>query len=136
MNVTGRCHCGAIAFTASVDPEKVSICHCTDCQRLTGSPYRVSVPAPAETFKLVKGTPKVYLKTTAESGAKRAQSFCGECGSPVWAAAPGERPPQYTLRVGALEERAALPPRRQIWCRSAMPWAKSIGAIPGVEKQG
>ena len=37
MKIDGGCHCGAIAYEAEVDPEKTSICHCTDCQQLTGT---------------------------------------------------------------------------------------------------
>ena len=57
MKVEGRCHCGKITYEAVVDPAKVSICHCTDCQMLTGSAYRASVPAPRETFVLRTGRP-------------------------------------------------------------------------------
>ncbi len=134
MDVTGRCHGGAISFRASIDPEKVSICHCSDCQQISGSPYRVSVPAQAPDFKLLSGTPKVYVKT-AESGNKRAQGFCGTRGWHVYATAPGDNPAAYSLRIGTLEQRAQLAPKRQIWCRSAMPWSASIGGVPGVEKQ-
>ncbi|MDP9109023.1 MAG: hypothetical protein M3N23_08120 [Pseudomonadota bacterium] len=45
MDVTGSCHCGAVAYRAQVDAQQVTLCHCTDCQKLTGSAYRVSVPA-------------------------------------------------------------------------------------------
>ena len=43
MQVHGSCHCGAIEFEAAVDPTRVTICHCTACQNLTGSAYRVTV---------------------------------------------------------------------------------------------
>ena len=33
MKIDGGCHCGAITYEAEVDPEKTSICHCTDCQQ-------------------------------------------------------------------------------------------------------
>src|SRR5438309_1901385 len=127
MDVTGRCHCGAITYRASVDPEKASICHCTDCQRLTGSPYRTSVPAPAETFKLLSGKPAIYIKT-AESGVKRAHAFCPSCGTPVYASAISDTP-SYSLRIGGLDQRASLPPRKQIWCKSALPWSANIEGI-------
>ena len=133
MDVTGRCHCGAIAYKAAVDPATVGICHCTDCQTLSGSAYRVSVPAPAETFKLLGGQPKVYIKT-AESGNKRAHAFCPNCGAPVYASALSNTP-TYSLRVGALDQRASLPPRRQIWCKSALPWSASIQDIPKLVRQ-
>jgi len=42
MEIDGQCHCGRVTYRADIDPAKVSICHCTDCQNLTGSPYRVT----------------------------------------------------------------------------------------------
>jgi len=133
MDVVGRCHCGEIIYHAIVDPEKASLCHCTDCQVLSGSPYRVSIPAPASTFRLLSGVPKIYVKT-AESGAKRAHAFCPNCGAPVYSSASTD-PQTYSLRVGCLEQRAALRPRRQIWCRSAAPWSSDLLNIPRSERQ-
>ena len=43
MKVTGRCHCGQISFEAEIDPAQVRICHCTDCQTLTGTAFRTNV---------------------------------------------------------------------------------------------
>jgi hypothetical protein len=40
MKIDGRCHCGYITYQAEIDPEKVMICHCTDCQTLSGSAFR------------------------------------------------------------------------------------------------
>ena len=133
MKVEGGCHCGRIAYEAEVDPNAVGICHCTDCQTLTGSAYRVSAPAPAASFRLLRGQPKVYIKT-ADSGSKRAHAFCADCGSPIYAAAPQDTP-TYSLRVGALRQRAELPPRRRIWCRSALPWSLDLSGLPERERQ-
>ena len=133
MKVQGGCHCGSISYEADVDPAKVSICHCADCQTLSGSPYRVSVPVPKESFVLTGGQPKVYIKT-AESGTRRAHAFCPECGAPVYSAAVVD-PQAYSLRVGCLKQRAELPPQRRIWCRSAVPWSTDIDDIPRVERQ-
>jgi hypothetical protein len=124
MKVEGRCHCGKITYEATVDPEKVYICHCTDCQTLTGTAYRITVPVPREEFKLHTGQPKIYIKT-AESGNKRVQAFCPDCGSPVYSSAVSD-PPSYTLRVGGLKQRAQLPPKKQIWCRSALDWTMNL----------
>ena len=132
MRVDGACHCGAIAFTAEADPARVSVCHCVDCQVLTGSAWRVSVPAAAAGFRLLRGTPRDYVKT-AESGNRRVQAFCADCGTPLYAC-DAEAPKVYMLRVGALAQRAELPPQRQIWCRSALAWASDITALPPFEK--
>jgi hypothetical protein len=133
MKVQGRCHCGQIAYEAEIDPADVSACHCTDCQMLTGSVYRVSVRAPSATFRMLSGQPKTYIKT-ADSGTRRAHSFCGNCGTPVYASAI-ENPPTYSLRVGCLVQRAQLPPRKQIWCRSALPWSSNLTTIPKFDGQ-
>jgi len=133
MQVEGRCHCGEITYEAVVNPRGVAICHCTDCQMLTGSAYRTTVPASKESFRLRTGEPKIYAKT-AESGAKRAHAFCPSCGSPIYSA-PISDPQFYTLRVGCLRQRAELLPARQQWCQSALPWAMNLGAIPQVWRQ-
>jgi hypothetical protein len=130
MKVDGHCHCGAIAYEAEVDPETVGICHCTDCQNLTGTAYRVSVPVRDGTFRLLRGTPRIYRKTTAESGTHRLHGFCPDCGSPVYVRGIDD-PPRYSLRVGTIRQRTQLPPKRQIWCRSVLPWATNIGNLPG-----
>jgi hypothetical protein len=132
MKIDGHCHCGRIAFEAEVDPDAVAICHCTDCQRLSGSPYRVSIGAPAAHFVL-RGEPKTYVKI-AENGAQRRQAFCGECGAPIYSCA-AENPDIYILRIGSIKQRAALsPPRRQIWRRSALAWVDSLASVPADDK--
>jgi hypothetical protein len=132
MKVHGRCHCGSIRYEAEADPSRVTACHCSDCQMLTGSAFRVSLPVPSESFKLT-GTPSTYVKV-AESGNKRIHAFCPGCGAPVYSCAI-EDPPAYTLRVGCLDERARLPPRRQTWCKSAVPWSMDLREVSKVERQ-
>jgi len=90
------------------------------------------VPAAAAGFRLLRGTPRDYVKT-AESGNRRVQAFCADCGTPLYAC-DAEAPKVYMLRVGALAQRAELPPQRQIWCRSALAWASDITALPPFEK--
>ena len=132
MHVDGECHCGRIAYEAEVDPALSAICNCTDCQTFSGSPWRASVAAASRNFRLLRGTLKTYVKT-AESGTRRLQAFCGDCGSAVYSTTP-ENQTIYNLRLGALKQRAELPPQRQIWMDSALPWALDIRAIPGAPK--
>jgi hypothetical protein len=133
MKVHGTCHCGAIAWEGEVDPARVAICHCGDCQRLSGAAIRVSVPVKAEDFVLLRGDPTRYVKT-AESGNRRAQAFCGCCGTPLYACDVDD-PKVFNLRVGALAERADLPPQRQIWCEAALPWTADLLDVPRTPKQ-
>ena len=56
MKIDGPCHCGRITFEAEVDPTAITICHCTDCQTLTGTAFRANVRAPAASFVLRSGS--------------------------------------------------------------------------------
>jgi hypothetical protein len=129
MKVHGSCHCGAIRFEADADAEKAGVCHCTDCQALTGSAFSLFLPVPKESFHLSSGEPKVYVKT-AQSGNRRAQAFCANCGTRLWASVEKD-PPVFNVRIGTLRERAELKPRLQLWCRSALPWVNELGRVPG-----
>jgi hypothetical protein len=133
MRIDGACHCGCISYEAEVDPESVAICHCTDCQTLSGSAFRTVVPAKKENFRLLSGTPKVYLKT-AESGNQRQQAFCAECGTPIYSAAPAD-PQVFSIRLGTVRQRAGLRPRVQLWSRSAQDWVTHLAGMKRVEKQ-
>ncbi len=134
MKIDGECHCGKVAYQAEIDPDTVVICHCTDCQITTSSPYRAIVPAPAESFLMQRGEPKIYIKT-AESGFKVAHGFCGDCGTPIYSYTPAN-PDHYRLRIGAIKQRAQLHrPVAQIWCRSALPWATDLSAVEKHDRQ-
>ena len=133
MKIHGACHCGAIAYEAEIDPARVTVCHCNDCQNFSGAPFRLSVPAKAEELKILRGLPKSYVKT-AESGTPRAQGFCGDCGCPLYSADAADTK-FYMLRLGVIAERSQLPPQRQIWCEAALPWARELLELPKIEKQ-
>ena len=132
MHVTGHCYCRKIAFEAEADPSAVQVCHCTDCQELTGSAYRAVVTA--KDLKILSGTPKVWTKT-AESGRARAHAFCADCGSPVYSGPTDGSLAAVSLRIGTLDQRRELEPKKQIWTRSALPWALDLHALEGHEKQ-
>lgn len=133
MKIDGRCHCGSITYEAEIDPDTVAICHCTDCQTLSGSAFRVVVPAKADRFKLLTGEPKIYVKT-GESGRQRVQSFCADCGTPIYSA-DVSNPQLFSIRVGTAQQRAALPPKVQFWCRSALGWTMHLEPVTQVAKQ-
>jgi hypothetical protein len=135
MKIDGACHCGFITIEGEADPEKVAICHCSDCQTSTGTAFRISIPVPGASFKMT-GQPTTYLKTTADSGNPRLQAFCPRCGTSIYSTTPGDGvQPSYTVRVGMLRQRVELPPRKQIWWRSHRPWVTELAAVPKAEKQ-
>jgi hypothetical protein len=129
MHIDGQCHCGQVTYEAEIDPDKVSICHCTDCQALTGSPYRVTVICSSGQVRLTGRPPRVYGKS-GDNGRTRFQHFCGDCGSPLFTSGEGG-PDDWGIRWGSIHQRANLKPVRQIWCRSAAPWINGLKQLPG-----
>jgi hypothetical protein len=134
MRVHGGCHCGFIAYEADADPEKAAICHCTDCQTLSGSAFRTVVPVSSETFRLLKGQPTIYIKA-GESGNRRQQAFCPKCGSPIFSAPPEDGPKTMMIRVGTIRQRDRFVPKVQFWSRSKQRWVYDIASARELEKQ-
>lgn len=134
MKIDGSCHCGAVRYVAEVDPGSVIICHCTDCQTLSGSAFRTVVPTKAGTFELICGQPKVYVKT-GDSGNEREQTFCSNCGTPIYSAPLGVSGKVVGLRVGTIRQRDQLAPMDQYWTRSSQRWLDHLCSIRRMETQ-
>jgi len=134
MKIDGRCHCGYISYEAEIDLERIVVCHCTDCQTLSGSAFRTVALTRENAFKLLSGEPKIYVKT-GESGTKRVQSFCPECGTPIYSSPVGNGPKVYGVRVGTARQRDQLVPKTQLWCRSSQRWLADLGAVRQIEGQ-
>ena len=133
VSIAGGCHCGAVRYEAEVDPERVSICHCTDCQALTGSAFRVTVSTPRQAVRITAGELRVYAKR-GDNGRVRFQHFCGDCGSPLFTSGEGEDAATWGIRWGSIAERRALTPTRQIWRRSAVEWLGQVDDLPAHER--
>jgi len=134
MKIDGGCHCGYIAYEAEVDPDKVRICHCTDCQTLSGSAFRTVVFTDPGSFKLRSGEVAIYVKI-AESGNERQQSFCPKCGTPIFSASLDDDPNKvHSLGVGSVRQRDRLIPKQQSWMRSSQRWLDEMDALPQSER--
>jgi len=127
--------CGQVRYEAEIDPKRVVICHCTDCQTHSGTSFRTIVQVEAHAFRLTQGSVREYVKQTSESGNPRRLAFCPQCGSAIFGGpGPGEQGP-LSLRVGGLRQREELAPRVQLWARSALPWLDEIGSLPRIDTQ-
>ena len=134
MKITGGCHCGRIVYEAEIDPDTVFLCHCDDCQVMSGTAYRTVVRIPESDFTLRSGALKVYVKT-AESGRQRAMNFCGDCGTHIYATSVGEGEKAFGLRLGTSDQRRELRPSSQWWHRSALDWIGAVDDLPAHETQ-
>jgi len=129
MKIDGRCHCGFVSFEADADPETTTICNCTDCQTMSGAPFRAVIITEPGTFVLLSGKPTEYRKT-ADSGTIRPQGFCPRCGTALYSTADTDEPKAYAVRVGALRQRKELVPRRQGFVRSQQAWVNVVASMP------
>lgn len=83
-SVSGGCLCGAIRFEASAEPALQILCHCTDCQTVSGAAAYAAYVVPLDTLRVTQGEPAHY-EVTADSGRTNARHFCPACGTRVWA---------------------------------------------------
>lgn len=134
MKIDGGCHCGQIKFRAEVDTDHILICHCTDCQTLSGSAYRTVAPAKEGTLEIISGKLKMYEKT-AEDGSIRIQTFCPDCGTPIYSSPPQGTLGLFWIRVGAINQRDQLVPKNQIWARSSQTWTQDLSHMSKTETQ-
>jgi hypothetical protein len=134
MKVDGSCLCGIVTYQADVDEHSVTICNCTDCQTHSGSAFRVTVRTEEDSFQLLSGELKVFVKT-ARSGNKRSLAFCPVCGTPIYSKPADGRFGFFGLRVGPLRQRGSLIPSTQIWARSAQSWTDKINEIPKLDTE-
>ncbi len=122
IKVDGACYCGDVTINGTVSTDKVMACHCTDCQKFSGAPFRAVAVMSAEQVN-ISGAVREYLKI-ADSGNERVQGFCGNCGSQIFASDPAKK--LYMVRTGCLSQHDRLVPAKHIFGESAVAWLGSI----------
>jgi hypothetical protein len=123
LPLTGGCHCGALRYEISAPPILTYTCHCTDCQRITGTAFSLAIIVPEDTFHLVKGEPR-QVERIADSGRVNVRLLCPDCG--CWISGIG-RPSAdgvviRRVRAGTLDDRSLLRPTVHYFTRSKQPW--------------
>jgi hypothetical protein len=130
-SIAGGCLCGQIRYTLKSTPVATVVCHCTHCQKASGSAFSTNLVAPRADIELT-GTLAAY-DDTAERGNTLKRSFCPKCGSSIMSESSA-RPGVAILKAGTLDDASAVAPTMQIWTRSAQPWVKFAGEMVSMEK--
>src|SRR6476646_7444435 len=118
--ITGRCLCGRVTYSADAAPVIQGVCHCTDCQRQTGSPYTVFVGVPLAAFT-VQGDTLASYATTGDHGGETERKFCSACGAPVYSIA-AVVPELALIKAGSLDDASWVQPAMEVYTGSAQPW--------------
>jgi hypothetical protein len=119
--INGSCRCGKVTYSSAAEPIFTGICHCTSCQKSTGTAYATVVAVPTASLT-VTGTTKRF-DDIGESGKATHRDFCPECGSTVTQSAD-VMDGITMIGIGTLSDASAVKPAMQIYCDSALPWAK------------
>jgi hypothetical protein len=118
--IEGGCQCGEVRYRLVAEPLACYVCHCTDCQRRTGSAFSTALIVPTEGLEVTTGTPSPYFASLSGGRIKSGQQ-CTKCSTRLWGTlqqAPGIR----VLQPGTLDEPRRFPPVAHVWTRSALPW--------------
>ena len=130
---TGRCICDAIHYRLTEEPLTLYACHCTDCQKRSGSAFGLSMWVNLPAIEVTKGEVTFHKSTTAE-GKVRMARICGHCGIRMWSEPP-KHPGLAVMRPGTLDDTSWVKPVAHIWTRSAQPWFPFPESVPKYPKQ-
>lgn len=121
-----RCRCGALTAEAHGEPVRVSVCHCRDCQRRSGSAFSAQVRFPAD--RVVVAGPATSYQVTGESGRWGRFRFCPTCGTTV-AYEIEAMPDVIAIPLGTFEDPGAFDPRHSVWEGRKLAWVGITGDV-------
>ena len=126
-NISGRCVCGEIKYTVTVESQFTLICHCKQCQRITGSGHAAQFAVPVEET-VIEGELRFY-EQKAESGNTVSSGFCAICGSPILKKTT-QMPELLFFHAGTLDDPSTFTPQIVVFEDSKQPWDHVDPAIP------
>jgi len=118
---TGGCLCGAIRYSLDAQVTALRACHCTHCQKSSGTGSSVNAVVPGSAFTLTQGVPRRYA-ARADSGRTLLRFFCGDCGSPIYSQRENS-PERMVVRAGTFDDSSAMKITTHIWTKSARAWS-------------
>lgn len=127
----GGCACGRLRYRMPSAPMFVHCCHCTDCQRQTGSAFVLNALVETDRVELLSGATTAHAMPT-DSGRPHTVFRCADCGTAVWSEYGGRKALRF-VRVGTLDAPSRLAPDVHIYTRSKLPWISLPAGVPVFE---
>ncbi|WP_347912027.1 GFA family protein [Pseudomonas grandcourensis] len=118
--LNGSCLCGNVQYSTLAAPLMTAVCHCSDCQKQSGSAFSVNVLVPTEGFE-VEGRSLSSYASNGGSGLPVRRFFCSTCGSALYSAIT-TMPGLFAVKAGTLSDTSAPTPALHMFCASAQPW--------------
>ena len=118
----GGCDCGQLRYESTAQPGAVFCCHCTDCQRRTGSAFGISVAVPVDAFRCVEGETRSWTSPRL-SGNTLVFWSCAVCGTRCWGE-PSVNPSIIVILGGTLDDAVSLEPTAHIHTATRQRWVE------------
>ena len=128
----GGCQCGRVRYRFTGDPIALTICHCTECQRQSGSAFGMSLLVPRERLEL-SGELASFERPT-DSGRTIRCSFCPDCGVRIHHEPP-YAPEVFNIKAGTLDDTSDLVPKLHVWTKRKQPWFEPPEGVRCFEDQ-
>jgi hypothetical protein len=128
----GGCQCGSVRYRIDGAPLNLTVCHCTECQRQSGSAFGMSLAIPVESFHLVSGKLKSFT-VICDSGRAKTCSFCDDCGTRIH---HQTNKAALSVKAGTLDDTSVLVPSTNYWTKSKQPWVILPQGVPCVADDG
>ena len=122
LPLSGGCQCGGVRYEITAKPLTVYVCHCTECQRQSGSAFALSLAVARDALAVVKGAPAKWRRVVASERVIWC-FFCSDCGARLFHN-PEHNPKATIVKPGTLDDTTWLKPMGHIWTRSAQPWVR------------
>jgi len=120
-SIDGGCTCRAVRFRMRGRPLFTHCCHCTWCQRETGTAFALNAMIEADRVELLQGEPEAVM-TPSNSGKGQKIWRCPACKVALWSNYAGAGDKVRFVRVGTLDEPARFPPDIHIFTSTKQPW--------------
>jgi hypothetical protein len=115
LPITGGCNCGAVRFEVSEPFAGSNYCHCTRCQRRTGTAASANARVSADAFQIVQGEDRIRSWKPDEGAEK---FFCGDCGSALFSRISGN----VGVRLGVIDGDPGIRPSSRQYVAYAAVW--------------
>ena len=129
--LTGGCNCGKVRFRMEAAPIITHCCHCRDCQKVSGSAFRVNAMIETDRLTVLEGAPQPF-----QGAGSHKVIQCADCGFALWSHIPKLGEAIAFVGVGVLDHGERLPPEAHYFIRSKQPWVILPPDLPAFEALG
>jgi hypothetical protein len=129
----GGCQCGAIRYRVEGEAVGVGVCHCTQCQKQSGSAFGMSFIVRKEAFRITKGHVKTFTRAS-DSGRPVVCGFCAECGTRIYHETRWLEG-VVNVKPGTFDDTSFLQPTTQVWTAKRQGWLERLAELRSFEGQ-